>query len=367
MGAAPQLDLWTEQADDVREDAADERLSSPEDCGWARNVALDPRHRPQVLDRPASTVRRDWWRAPQEAHLLDEPNNRYRKLVWEEMAILQGFDPAWFAVPDLTKTARISAIGDAVPPPLAGALMAAIADNWAWRNATALEVCAGAGGLASAAASHLRHVALIDHWHVACQILRTEKPWSPETVVMGSAMEQDWTSLRGRAGLLSGGPPCQPWSQGGRRQGIGDPRDLLGRIHEIIAAIEPEAILLENVPGLVSVDGGSYFRGILDRLRRPSRGLRYGVMAAIFNAADFGVPQVRRRLFFVGFREEPLALAHRVLDDANSRRTHRSPATADSSRPVWRTIGDALAARADPGGWRRWVGAVNSDPVAASA
>jgi site-specific DNA-cytosine methylase len=369
MATTVQLGLWSQETEDLpgHEERDSHRGALTEGCGWTRAVALDPRHRPQVLDRPASTIRRDWWRAPQEAHLLDEPNNRYRKLVWEEMATLQGFDPAWFSAPGLTKTARISAIGDAVPPPLAAALLDAISTHWSWDSQTAVEVCAGAGGLASAAARDLEHLALIDHWDVACTILRTDKPWSPDAVVRGSVADHDWSSLGGQVGLLSGGPPCQPWSQGGRRRGTEDPRDLLGSIHDTVAALGPEVILFENVPGLVSVEGGSYFRTILDRLRRPSADVRYGVMAAIFNAADFGVPQIRRRLFFLGFRDKPLAFAHRVLDDAYSRRTHRAPTVADSSRPVWCTVGDALADRADRGGWRRWVGTQVVSPAATTA
>lgn len=358
MAAAVQLGLWPEvERPPTDEEPERGRNAAADESGWTREVALDPRHRPQTPDRPASTVRRDWWRAPQEAHLLDEPNNRYRKLQWEEMAILQGFDPGWFASPGLTKSARISAIGDSVPPPLAAALLDAVSTHWHWAERTAVEICAGAGGLASAAAHSLEHLALVDHWDVACQILRDGKPWSPNVVVSGGVLEQDWTAFRGRVGLLSGGPPCQPWSQGGRRQGVEDSRDLLDAIHETVATIEPEVFLFENVPGLVSLGGASYFRTILQRLRRPSSGLRYGVMAAILNAADFGVPQIRRRLFLLGFREMPLAFAHRVLDDAYSRRSHRAPTVADASRQPWRTVADAFAERHDPGGWRRWVGA----------
>ncbi len=366
--ASAQLDLWT---DETECPSADEQGFEDDHArrkgGWSRKVALDPRHRPQVSDRPASTVRRDWWRAPQEAHLLDEPRNRYRKLVWEEMAILQGFDPAWFSAPGLTKSARIGAIGDAVPPPLAEALLDAVSSHWNWRNRTAVEICAGGGGLASAAARDLDHLALIDHWDVACQILRSAKPWPADVVVSGSVTDHDWMPFRGHVGLLSGGPPCQPWSQGGRRRGAEDPRDLLGRIHETVAAVEPEVFLFENVPGLVSVDGGSYFRRILDRLRRPSADVRYGVMAAIFNAADFGVPQVRRRLFLLGFRERPLAFAYRVLDDAHTRRSRRAPTVADSSRLPWRTVEEALAEWPDPGGWLPWIGGDGTSPETATA
>jgi site-specific DNA-cytosine methylase len=318
-------------------------------------VALDPRHRPQTVDRPASTVRRDWWRGPQEAHLLDAGRHRYRQLTWEEMAILQGFEPSWFAVRGLTKTNRISAIGDAVPPPLAGALFESLNENWPWGQRTAVEVCAGSGGLASASTEALRHLALIDRSAVSCKILRDGKPWASEAVHHGEVADFPWNSVRGRVGLLSGGPPCQPWSQGGRRKGFRDPRDLLGNLHKIVAEVEPEAILIENVPGLASLSNRAYFSAILANLRRPAPGLRYGVMAGIFNAADFGVPQTRRRLFFVGLREESSATARKVLDQVASRRTHRSPGVADPRREPWLTVGDALGSREDPGGWRRWI------------
>lgn len=325
------------------------------DCGWSRTVALDPRHRPQTFDRPASTVRRDWWRGPQEAHLLDEPGSRYRQLSWQEMAVLQGFDPSWFEVEGLTKTDRIGAIGDAVPPPLAAALFESIELHRSWAAPTAIELCAGAGGLASAAAPSLTHLALIDHCDVSCRILRQNKPWAPSAVHQTSLSDVDWDAYRGQVGLLSGGPPCQPWSQAGRRRGFEDPRDLLGSLHEIVAAVEPEVFVFENVPGLASVQNRAYFADILRNLRRPRRGLRYGVMAGIFNAADYGVPQTRRRLFFVGLQGEPSAAAYAIFDTKIAARTHRSLEVADGSRKPWRTVGDALASCSDPGGWRRWV------------
>jgi len=324
-------------------------------CGWSREVALDPRHRPQTLDRPASTVRRDWWRGPQEAHLLEESRGRYRQLTWQEIALLQGFQPSWFDIEGLSKTDRIRAIGDAVPPPLARALFDSIAQGRNWSNRTAIELCAGAGGLASGVRNRLEHVAIVDHWQVSCEILRHEKPWSSDVVHEAGATDMDWGEYADQVGLLSGGPPCQPWSQAGKRQGFRDPRDLLGGIHKIVATIKPEAFLFENVPGLASESNRDYFDAILDNLRRPGDGLRYGVMAAIFNAADYGVPQVRRRLFFVGFRDEPTAAAWRTLDAMASLRSHRAPTVADPRRRPWRTVGDTIGSREDPGGWRGWV------------
>lgn len=334
-------------------------------CGWSREVALDPRHRPQTLDRAASTVRRDWWRGPQEAHLLEEERNRYRQLTWQEIALLQGFEPAWFDVDGLSKTDRIAAIGDAVPPPLARAIFASLAHGRNWSNPTAIEICAGAGGLASGAASALDHIALVDQWKAACKVLRHDKPWSPGVVCEKSATDLDWLQHAGQVGLLSGGPPCQPWSQAGRRQGLQDPRDLLSGIHQIVAAVEPEAFVFENVPGLVSESNRSYFSAILRNLRRPRSGLRYGVMAGIFNAADYGVPQVRRRLFLVGLREESAAAAWTVLERMASYRSHRAPTVADPAREPWLTVGDAIGSLPDPGGWRRWVEATPTPSAAA--
>src|SRR5215207_9092780 len=57
------------------------------ECTWSLSVALDPRHRPQSWDRPSSTVRREWCRYPQEAHLVEEDRNRYRRLVADEIAL----------------------------------------------------------------------------------------------------------------------------------------------------------------------------------------------------------------------------------------------------------------------------------------
>src|SRR5262245_30377635 len=76
QGAPAMWPVVCEQADDY----ADEDTELGE-CLWSPSVALDRKHRPQVWDEPSSTVRREWCRYPQEAHLLDEANNQYRKLT----------------------------------------------------------------------------------------------------------------------------------------------------------------------------------------------------------------------------------------------------------------------------------------------
>lgn len=347
---------------------ADETL--PE-CLWKPSVALDPRHRPQIWGEPSTTVRREWCRYPQEAHLLDEPRGRYRRLTVDEMAIIQGFPTDWFDVPSLSTRNRIRAIGDAVPPPLARAVINGVASVWDWKNLTAIEICAGAGGLASGAnyIAGMKHVLVLDQWPPACEILRHRctvkvsdaearpiKAWPVESVRCQDVHEYDFSPYKRGIGLLSGGPPCQPWSQGGLRAGSTDSRDLLGYIHELVSLIEPEVFVFENVPGLACEQNTGYFEKVLDSLRNCAKPhWKYGVVAGILNAADFGVPQIRHRLFIIGFRDQPCSLAYRAFDRIAANATHRDPTKPHQSRKPWITLAESLGSRPDPGGWRGWI------------
>jgi site-specific DNA-cytosine methylase len=327
------------------------------DAAWSASVALDPKHRPQAASRPSSTVRREWCRFPQEAHLLDEANDRYRRLTVDEMARLQGFEPSWFDVPGVSPRNRVRAIGDAVPPALAAAVFRGVLRNTTIANATALEVCAGSGGLSlglALAEPSVRHVALVDRWSPSVEILRHSGPWHAEVVTHADVRDVDFASFAGEVGVLYGGPPCQPWSMAGRGLGLDDDRDLLASVHEIVDMVRPEVFVFENVPGLAYRENSSYLGSIIDRLRHMPSGLRYGVIAGVLNAADFGVPQVRRRVFIIGIRDRLAADAFRVLDRIHASSTHRDPLLSDASRSPWRTVGDVIASDPDPGGWRRW-------------
>lgn len=99
--------------------------------------------------------------------------------------------------------------------------------------------------------------------------------------------------------ILSGGFPCQPFSVAGRRGGMGgdDERgDLYWEISRLLAEFPARWIVLENVPGLLSIDAGRTFGTILGDLGE----LGYGVAYRVLDAQHFGVPQRRRRVFIVG-------------------------------------------------------------------
>lgn len=100
--------------------------------------------------------------------------------------------------------------------------------------------------------------------------------------------------------LMVGGPPCQPFSIAGRRRGVDDPRGHLVAEHlRLIGETNPKAVILENVPALATSHDGYVLRTIRDTLTE----LGYTVRDGILNAANYGVPQNRRRLIVVAIRD----------------------------------------------------------------
>lgn len=101
-----------------------------------------------------------------------------------------------------------------------------------------------------------------------------------------------------RVDVLVGGPPCQPYSTAGREQGACDVRDGFGVFLRALELAQPRALCIEEVPQLVTRHA-EHFARILDRLQRAD----YRVAYKVLNAADYGVPQRRQRVFIVGFRQ----------------------------------------------------------------
>jgi DNA (cytosine-5)-methyltransferase 1 len=99
--------------------------------------------------------------------------------------------------------------------------------------------------------------------------------------------------------ILLGGPPCQPFSIVGKRLGANDDRaDMIFHFLRLIKELRPKAFFFENVPNFMKIDEGRLFNRLVSILRAQS----YAVTAKIVAAADFGLPQIRRRLLIVGAR-----------------------------------------------------------------
>ncbi|ASU41110.1 hypothetical protein hmeg3_24280 [Herbaspirillum sp. meg3] len=130
--------------------------------------------------------------------------------------------------------------------------------------------------------------------------------------------------------ILLGGPPCQAFSIFGQRKGLGDPRgNLVWEYLRIIREIQPRAFVFENVAGLTSIHGGTLYKQILEEL---SLGGQYKVSAHRYQVADFGIPQFRDRIFFIGSKEgfevPPMQPTHGGTEDLVGLKRYRTASEA---------------------------------------
>jgi len=225
-----------------------------------------------------------------------------------EAARLQGFPDDWVFEGTLTSVQR--QVGNAVPVPLAKALGKEIL-SFGLRHGVfpsaapeVLSLFSGAGGLdigfdnASVEGASWAIREAVEFDADSCATLRRNAgPGLKVDECDVRSFDPDGLSFVPDA--IIGGPPCQTFSQAGRQKGTADDRGRM--IHEFIRCVEvvqPACFLFENVSNLRSIDGGRLLAEILDRFSE----LGYSVETSILNAADYGAPQLRRRLFVVGFK-----------------------------------------------------------------
>lgn len=106
----------------------------------------------------------------------------------------------------------------------------------------------------------------------------------------------------GAIDVIVGGPPCQPFSQGGRNGGENDERDMIPEFQRAVATLLPQVFVLENVRGLASPRHKAY----LERRVAEFEAMGYAVDWRVLDIADYGVPQSRKRLFIVGKRVDAI-------------------------------------------------------------
>lgn len=260
----------------------------------------------------------------------------------------------------------------------------------------ALELFAGGGGMALGTRSAgFHHLGLLELNRHAVQTLvhnarlgtgvRSDLP-TEETDVA----KFDYSLLKKPVDLLAGGAPCQPFSLGGKHAGQKDQRNLFPEVFRAQRALQPRAVLLENVrgltrkafrpyleylllqlalPGIESLDDEGWREHkvrILDCLQRDQYGdaPSYHVKIGLRECADFGLPQRRSRIFIIAIRTDhgaPLAVPRgsyskkrlafeqfvsgEYWDRHNLPRPERdgpsAPTLEPTSRP-WRTVRDAI-------------------------
>ncbi|MCC6341815.1 MAG: DNA cytosine methyltransferase [Bryobacterales bacterium] len=273
-----------------------------------------------------------------------------------------------------------------------------------------VELFAGAGGLAlGVSRAGFRHEAVVEWDQNACDTIRRNKESRVEHVVewrlhQADVKAFDFTCIADDIDLLAAGVPCQPWSIGGKHRGYEDDRNLFPDTIRAVVALRPKAILMENVKGLTRHTFANYFTYIqfmleFPELRRRANedwighrkrleelassggkgygGLRYNVVPRLVNAANYGVPQRRERVFIAAFRSD-LGIEWSFPDETHTQdallveqwhtgeywdrhkvaKRHRPPRPAGVelrlreaplfSRQPWLTVRDRIADLPDP-------------------
>lgn len=263
-----------------------------------------------------------------------------------------------------------------------------------------LELFTGAGGLALGThAVGFEHLGLVEWNADACRTLQANV--AENTVPGIDRWKIHHTDIctfdfgiykHERVDLVAGGVPCQPFSIGGKGQGMDDERDMFPQFVRAVRTLRPRAFIIENVKGLLRRQFQNYFEYItlqlefpevlpkkdedwvrhLERLERhktkgSEKGLRYNVIHRLLNAADYGVPQRRERVFIVGFRHDAaleyhfpeathsrVALEREMLSGAYWHRHGLKPRAFVRRQPEsdgllpWVTIRDTLVGLAEP-------------------
>lgn len=198
------------------------------------------------------------------------------------------------------------------------------------RELLALELCAGGGGAAlGIEQAGFNHAALVELNHHACATLRSNRPyWN---VIEADMTRFDASYWRG-IDLVSGGLPCPPFSIAGKQLGPDDERDMFPSMLRIVREVQPRAVLIENVRGILT----SKFEDFRNKINDAFDKMGFDTYWTGYDAADFGVPQTRCRAFLV-------ALRRGVTNPLQWPQPHKAAAVS-----VGETIADLMAA----GGWR---------------
>ena len=271
-----------------------------------------------------------------------------------------------------------------------------------------IELFSGAGGLGMGLhEAGIHPVEVIERDCYCCETIRENqrlavsavKGWK---VLQCDVAKFDYMKYENKIDVISGGPPCQPFSMGGKHAANNDSRDMFPQAIRAIREVRPRAFIFENVKGITRLSFRNYYQYIQLQMEHPTivrrateswkdhlcrlerhhtsgkRGdLHYRVVTRLVHAANYGIPQKRERVFFVGFRDD-LGIAWTFPDETHSsesliwdqvvtgaywdrhRVSRKERGIAPRLRPktesllfkpptlAWRTVRDALIGLPDP-------------------
>lgn len=272
-----------------------------------------------------------------------------------------------------------------------------------------IELFAGAGGLGMGVSeAGFQPVQIVEWDKWCCDTIEHNRRKNVKAVAhwpmptLGDIRPMRFSQFEGSVDLVTGGPPCQPFSMGGKHRAFDDARDMWPQAVRVIREVRPKAFIFENVKGMKRAAFATYFSYIDLQLHHPaierkkdedwrdhfarlqqhhtSDGValpEYRVVSEVLNAADFGVPQKRERVIFVGFRSDlkvrwsfprathsiegllwdkyrtgeywdrhKISKSQRVKSPAESARAERLE--SKPSELPWKTVRDALSKFGEP-------------------
>jgi DNA (cytosine-5)-methyltransferase 1 len=164
-----------------------------------------------------------------------------------------------------------------------------------------LELCAGAGGQAlGLEQAGFNHLGLVEIDRHCCATLRLNRPkWQIFEKDLRLFVSENAHSFKD-IDLLSAGLPCPPFSIAGKKLGDRDDRNLFPDTLDLVEMIRPRAVMIENVRGILD----AVFDDYRQKLRTHFEKLGYTIDWRLFNASDFGVPQLRPRVVIVALQKE---------------------------------------------------------------
>ena len=188
---------------------------------------------------------------------------------------------------------------------------------------SSLEICAGGGGQAlGLEGAGFEHEGLVEIERHFCNTLRLNRPeWQVFEKDLRDFVDDDAESFKG-IDLLAGGLPCPPFSVAGKQLGDRDERNLFPVTLDLVEVTNPRAVMIENVRGIL----GAVFEDFRQQLKARFSKMGYHADWRLFNASDFGVPQLRPRVVIVAVRRDSV--------------THFSWPTGTDRNPP--TVGDTL-------------------------
>jgi DNA (cytosine-5)-methyltransferase 1 len=173
------------------------------------------------------------------------------------------------------------------------------------KEITHLSLCSGYEGIGRglrAVFPTLRELAFVEveTYCIANLVKEMEKGVLDKAPIYSDLKTFPYRKFRGKVSILSGGFPCQPFSNAGVRKGTEDPRHLFPYIAKGIRECQPRIVFLENVEGIISAKT-SEGESVLQYVLRELEGLGYIAEAGVFSASEVGAPHQRKRVFILGY------------------------------------------------------------------